>query len=246
MKTIETTLLRGRIKFLQPEKGFHASMDSVFLAAAVNTSVKGAKLLDMGCGVGTVGLCVTSRLSDIELTGIDIQPELIELANKNAALNNIKANFICSNIKEEKIIENNYFNEIVMNPPYMESGTHTPSPDKIKATSHGEGVSDTSLEEWIKYSHQKLKQGGTLSIIHRADRLDDIIPHLTKRRWFGSIVIYPMHSYAGDDAKRIIVKARKERYDRLVIKSGIVIHNTDGKYTDEAEEILSDAKGIEF
>lgn len=246
MKTIETTLLRGRVKLIQPEKGFHASMDSVFLAAAVNTSLKNAKLLDMGCGVGTVGLCVTSRIQDIELIGIDIQPELIVLAEKNAASNNIHAQFINSNIKDEKIIENNYFNEVIMNPPYVEAGTHITSPDKIKATSHDEGISETTLEEWIKYAHQKLKQGGTLSVIHRADRLDDIILHLTKKRWFGSIIIYPMYSYKGENAKRVIVKARKERYEKLSIKQGIVIHNPDGKYTNEAEEILSNAKGLEL
>jgi tRNA1(Val) A37 N6-methylase TrmN6 len=200
----------------------------------------------MGCGVGTVGLCVAARFPNIKLTGIDIQGELIEIAQQNAELNKVDAEFICASIKNDKKVPENYFNEVMMNPPYMEAGTHTHSPNKIKATSHGEEISDTDFEQWVKFAHQRLKQGGFINIIHRADRLDDIIHHLVKKNWFGGICIYPMRSYEGEDAKRVIVRARKERYAKLKIKAGITIHQAGGKYSDAAEDILSEAKGIEW
>lgn len=244
-EVIETTLLRGRVKLLQPKVGFHASTDSVFLAAAAPVKDK-YKVLDVGCGVGSVGLCVLARNKTVSLTGIDIQPELIDLAHQNAVLNGIEeqSRFFHGDIQSEKLIEDNQFNVVIMNPPYLESGTHTHSPEKIKATSHGEGISGASLAVWIKYAHRKLKQGGHLTIIHRADRLDDAIVELENKNWFGSLVIYPLWSHADEDAKRVIIQARKERYAPSVLKAGMIIHREDGKYTKEAEAVLSEACAI--
>ena len=129
-----------------------------------------------------------------------------------------------------------------MNPPYQESGT--PSPEKIKAISHGEDASGATLEDWVKYAHKKLKNGGHLTIIHRADRLDDVIVALEKRRWFGSLVVLPLCSYAGEDAKRVLIRARKERYAPLVLKSPLVIHDKGGAYTSAALEVLEQGKAL--
>jgi tRNA1(Val) A37 N6-methylase TrmN6 len=237
-EVIETTLLRGKVTLLQPKVGFHASIDSVFLAAAAALKER-FKVLDAGCGVGSVGLCLLARNKSISLTGIDIQPGLVDLARQNAALNGAEAQFFAGNIKGEKHTPDNAFNVVVMNPPYMESGTHTPSPEKIKATSHGEG--ELTLADWIKYAHRKLKQGGHLVMIHRADRLDHVIVELERKRWFGSLVVCPLWPHAGEDAKRVIIQARKERYAPLVLKPGVVLHEKNGKYTAAAQAILSDA-----
>jgi len=244
-EVIETTLLRGRVKLLQPKIGFHASTDSVFLAAAVPVKDK-YKVLDVGCGVGSVGFCVLARNKTVSLTGLDIQPELIDLARQNAQLNDVedRSRFFHGSLLSEKLIEDNQFNVVVMNPPYLESGAHTPSPEKIKATSHGEGASGASLADWVKYAHRKLKQGGHLTIIHRADRMDDVIVELEKKNWFGSVVVYPLWSHAGEDAKRVIIQARKERYAPIMLKAGMVIHREDGKYTKEADAVLSEATAI--
>lgn len=245
LEIIETTLLRGRVRLLQPKVGFHASIDTVFLAAAVAVKDR-HKVLDVGCGVGSAGLCVISRNKNISLTGIDIQRELTDIASQNAALNGVedRCRFFQGDIQGEKVIPDNEFNAVIMNPPYLEGGAHTPSPEKIKATSHGEHISGANLEDWVKYAHRKLKQGGSLTLIHRADRLDDVIVALEKKRWFGSLVVYPLWSHAGEDAKRVIISARKERYAPLVLKPGMVIHKADGQYTAEADAILSEAAGI--
>ncbi len=243
LEIIETTVLRGRVKLLQPKVGFHASIDAVFLAAAVSVKDR-LKVLDIGCGVGTVGLCIASRNKTISLTGIDIQSDLIDIAHQNAVLNSVadQCRFFHGDIQKEKTIENNHFHTVVMNPPYLESGAHLSSPEKIKATSH----SGVPLEHWVKYAHSKLKQGGTLTLIHRADRMDDVIHHLIKKRWFGSLVVYPLHPHEGEDAKRIIIRARKERYAPLVLKAGIVIHKDDGQYTAAAQKVLSEGGVIDW
>jgi tRNA1(Val) A37 N6-methylase TrmN6 len=184
----------------------------------------------------------------MHLVGLDVQQELIDLALQNAALNGWaeQCHFFRGSILTEKVILENYFNVVLMNPPYQEGGTHTPSPRKNKAFSHGEEASGAKLLDWIKYAHRKLKNGGTLVMIHRADRLDDVIVALENRRWFGSLEIYPLWSRNGDDAKRVIIRARKERYAPMVLKAGLVVHEKDGKYTDGAQRILSAAEAIDF
>lgn len=165
----------------------------------------------------------------------------MDLAIQNADLNDFsdRCRFFQGDIQNEKTIEDNMFHSIVMNPPYMEGGT--PSPENNKATAHHENSSGATLEDWVKYAHKKLKQGGALTMVHRADRLDDIIITLEKKRWFGSLEIFPLWPHAGENAKRVIIRARKERYAPLVLKVGMVIHREDGKYTKEADRILSDA-----
>lgn len=236
---IETTLLRGKVKLLQPKKGFHASLDTVFLAASLPAMARGT-VLDMGCGVGSAGLTYTLRNKNNELIGIDIQQDLIDISHQNAALNGLsdRCRFFCTDIADDTFIAPNSINAVMMNPPYYEEGAHTPSPLKNKALSHGEASAD--LKTWIKFAHSRLKQGGTLALVHRADRLNKIITLISSRNWFGNIEIYPLFSKETQPAKRVIVRARKERFTPLKLHRGLIIHMNNGKYTTESEEILSE------
>lgn len=239
---IETTLLRGQLKLMQPRLGFHASTDTVFLAASVALKPRALHVLDVGCGVGSAGLCVTLKNNNISLIGLDIQPDLIDIAHLNSHANGLadRCRFFAGDLTQEKHTQDNAFDVVMANPPYQEAGTHTPSPRLNKALSHGEDGSGVTLAQWAKYAHRKLKQGGALVMIHRADRLDDIILALTQRRWFGSLEVFPLFSRAGDDAKRVILRARKERYAPLALKAGLVVHEKDGSYTTKAAQALDD------
>jgi len=241
----ESTLLGGRVTLLQPRQGFRAGIDTVLLAAAVPAK-PGDKVLDVGCGVGSAGLCVALRNKNIHLTGLDIQRKIVDLALQNATLNGVaeRCRFFCGNLLTESAVEDNAFNIVMMNPPYQEAGTHVPSPRRNKAVSHGEEASGASLRDWAKYAHRKLKQGGTLVMIHRADRLDDIIITLEERRWFGSLVIHPLWPRKGVPAKRVIILAKKERYKPIRLSSGLILHKKDGKYTPETKKILRDGKPL--
>ncbi len=84
-------------------------------------------------------------------------------------------------------------------------------------------------------------------MVHRADRLDEIIRVLTARRWFGSLRVLPVYSRAGDaTAKRVLVSARKERYASIILKSGLIMHEADGGYTAAAADILDGRAIIEM
>jgi tRNA1(Val) A37 N6-methylase TrmN6 len=230
----EIHVLDHRVRLLQPVGGFRTSLDSVMLAAAC--PAQGSEtLLDLGCGVGGAGFCVLARAPGTHLTGVDIQPDHIDLAVQNIALNNMegRCSFIPGDIRSLNIKE---FDHVICNPPYLDAGTHTPSPSVPKATALYHGDEDRSVKDWVEAGFRNLKNGGSFTIIHRADHTDKIIQSFGKK--FGAIEIIPLWPRTGEAAKRVIIRAIKNRKTPAKIHAGLVLHNADGSYTEQADKIL--------
>ena len=237
----EIYVLNKRLKLLHSEKGFKTSIDSVLLAASCPAQA-GDHILDMGCGVGGAGLCVLSRVQGVKLTGVEIQADHVELAQKNAIANMMqgRAEFVASDIRD--YAQEKAFHHIICNPPYLEAGAHLRSPSEEKATAMGHEDADLTVKDWVDAAHFCLKSNGSLSMIHRADRIDKIILALGKR--FGSVEIIPFWPKVGENAKRVIVRCVKDRKSPATMHAGITLHNEDGGYTTEAENILREMGAI--
>ena len=234
----EIQLLDKRVRLRQPAEGFRPGLDSVMLAAACPAQ-PGESILDLGCGVGSAGLCVLTRVADTRLTGIDINEDCITLAEENAALNTLdnRAGFSCTDIRN---FESAPFDHVICNPPYLEAGNHLRSPDEQKALANGH--EETSLEDWLRAVFNNLKSGGSLSLIHRADMADKIIQGLGKS--YGAVEIIPLWPKKDTPAKRVIIRAVKDRKSPAVIHPGIILHEENGDYTKEAEKILRQAQAL--
>lgn len=230
----EIYVLGKSLRLLQAEDGFQTGLDAVMLAAACPAKA-GDHILDLGCGVGSAGLCALYRLPETSLTGIDIQADHVELATQNAALNDMsaRATFLHSDVRE---FEEQRFDHIICNPPYMEAGAHSASPSVKRAKALGHD--DTTLEEWITCAFNAIKGRGSLTMIHRADMTDKIILSLGRR--FGDIEIIPLWPKAGQNAKRVIIRAIKHAKGPATLHSGLVLHDESG-YTPQAEDILRNA-----
>ena len=239
MKILENTILNKQIKLQQPQQGYRTSIDPILLAGSCFPKA-GEHVLDMGCGVGTLGLCILKFQDDIHLTGIDIQKDYIKLAQENATLNGFEsqATYIHQDINA---FEQSGFDHIVMNPPYYEDGAHIPSPLKDRATAHG-----GKLDDWFKSARKLLKKGGFLSVILPIARMEDALK-LLKKHQFGAVQIFPLFPKQGKPAKRVIIKARLYKSGQLVFYPGMILHNDDGSYTKEASKILyGQTKFLEF
>lgn len=253
----EIHVLDHKVRLYQAADGFRTSLDSVFLAAACRAE-GGSRVLDMGCGVGGASFCLLWRVAGTYVTGVEIQQSHAELARANIALNGAqgRADFVCTDIRafspEEK------FDHVICNPPYLEAGTYTESAsaERAVALGHrletppsippqaggGESNGTMTLKDWVDAGFTHLKSGGTLTVIHRADFTDKIILALGKR--FGAVEIIPLYPKAGEAARRVIVRAIKDRRSPCILHAGIVLHEADGRYTAAADAILREGAPI--
>ena len=239
--TLEIHVLDHKVRLLQPAQGFRTSLDSVFLAAGCPAK-SGERVLDMGSGVGGAAFCLLWRVADTEVIGVEIQESHVVLARDNIALNEMygRADFDRCDITQYNTPAP--FDHVMCNPPYLEAGTYTPSASAERAMALGHEGRETTLKDWIDAGFRNLKSGGSLTIIHRADMTDKIITGMGKR--FGAVEIIPLYPRLGEEAKRVIVRAVKDRKTPARLHAGVILHEADGKYTIAADEILRDGAAI--
>lgn len=243
------TILDGSVKITQPTTGYRVAIDPILLAAAVPLQ-NNAKILDVGCGIGTAGLCVLARAQKNNiaiggLTGVDSQKLLVELAEENKALNkfNVPIQFIHADIAaQNELLQLQSFDHILTNPPYLSAASADPSPDPMKAAANVESSAD--LKTWIAFCAAHLKPKGTLTMIHRADRLAEIISLLPPPEW--NAVIVPLWPKIGVAAKRVIIQAARGQGSQTRVLPGLVLHAEDGSYTAEAQNIIRAVGGLDF
>ena len=229
------SMLGERLRLLQPDEGLRTTSDAVLLAAGCPVD-GGESVLDLGCGVGSAGFCVLARVEGVDLTGVDVQADHLELARENAAMNGFGS---CAEFLEHDIRDDmdRRFDHVICNPPYLEAGTHIPSPSSVKAAATGEAV----LEDWVRAAHRCVKPKGSFTLVHRADYLDRIVRALGKK--FGRIEIIPLWPKLGVDAKRMIIRCVKDSKSPAILRSGLVLHEGGG-YTAEAEAIFRGGAGL--
>jgi len=226
------TLLGGRVHVAQPADGYRVAVDAVLLAAAIEAA-PGAQILDLGCGVGSVGLCLAWRRPDLSITGLDREPVFVAAARTNAETNGMQDRL---HIVQADVLNPlpQTFDQVMMNPPYLKAGTATVSAHPLKAAATAEA--EAKLADWIACARAVLRPGGVLTLIHRADRLDDVLGVVA--RGFGGIVILPIHPKRDRPAKRIILRAQLGSGEPLLLLPGLVLHEESGAFTETAEGIL--------
>lgn len=235
----EDALLGGRVRLLQPRKGYRVAVDAVLLAAAVDAG-RQSRILDLGAGVGAVGLCIARRIADCHILGIELQADLAALAERNAALNGLadRVRTIVHDLAAPLPAGIAGFDHVASNPPYLAAAVADPSPDPSKALATVE--SSAPLARWLAVATGALKPAGTLTIIHRSDRLDEIAAHLEQLGW-GDLTVKPLAP-----AQRVLVRARRADEPVRQEQPPLVLHRPDGSYTDQAEAILRDGERLAF
>lgn len=237
----EDLLLGGRLRLCQPAGGYRAAIDPVMLAAAVSPE-PGASVLDLGCGVGAAALCLLARLPKSRVTGLEIQPGLAELARRNAQANGRAESFrVVEGSVAAPPLDLGGFDHVMTNPPFHRPERGTVPPVAIKAAANVEGEADLAL--WLKAAVKLLKPKGRLAVIHRADRLADLLAAL-EGRGVGAIRIVPLWPKPGRPAGRVILLARKGSRAPLEILPGLVLHRDTGGFTEAAEAVLRGAQAL--
>jgi len=240
----EDTLLDGRVRLRQPVAGFRAAIDPVFLAAAVPATA-GESVLDLGCGVGAAALCLLARQAGVRVTGLEIQVDAVRLASENARLNGVADRFlpVTGDIaRPPPRLAPGSFHHVMCNPPHLPRATGTASTNPGRETAKGEGAA--GLAEWIAAALAMVRPRGSVSIVHRADRLEALLAAFAGRA--GDIVVFPLWPGGDKPAKRIIVRARKDIATPTRLCAGMVLHEPDGRFTAAATAVLRDAAALDL
>jgi len=229
-------LLDKQVKIFQPIDGYRASTDAVMVSSLVDKVKAKDNILDVGSGTGAISLCLASRFKDLkpQIIGLEIQPELAELANLSAQANGYDdfLHYHNCDIKQKlDIVKPCSFQHVITNPPY--SDHDMPSPNISKATAHNH--SDFNLTEWLKFGIKMLAPQGMFYMINRAEAIDEILAVIHGR--LGAIKIIPLFTKETAKAKRVMIVAKKDSHTPTEILPAFMVHTDDG-YTPKAQQIL--------
>lgn len=240
-------ILGGRVEITQPRVGHRAGHDAVLLAAAV-PAVPGDRILDLGAGVGAAAFCVAARVPQCFLTLVEIDPALAALAEQNAAANGfgnrtrvIVMDALARGAPREKAgLLVGEIDRVITNPPFHDGPRHRASPGAAKRLAHSGG--DEVLVGFLRTAVAVLRPGGTVTLIHRADRPEALLAALKGR--FGGITIRPIHPKPEAPAARLIITGTKGSRAPVAILPGLVLQDRYGQPTAEAEAILREGRGL--
>lgn len=241
-QAVESRLLGGRVALLQPERGYRAGMDAALLAAAVEAR-PGERLIEAGCGVGAVLMQIAARRPGVDLTGLEREADAAGLARWNAAANRAPAGIVSGDVAEGfRALGLERFDWAVSNPPFFDDANALRAPAEGKRAAW---MADDGLKAWIDFLLAATRDGGRIVVIHRADRLADLLGLLGAKA--GSFAVRPVHPHADQDAKRVLVQAVRTGKAPLRLLPPLVLHDRSGaKHAPEAEAILRGEASLFF
>ena len=229
----ETALMGGRVRLVQPVDGYRAGMDAALLAAAV-AARPGETVLEAGCGAGAVLCQAGVRRPGVRLLGEERDPEMAALAARNLGLNALDGEVLTADVAEGfAALGRPRADWAVSNPPFFDDpgALRAPGPGKRAAW-----MADEGLAAWTDFLLAGVRDGGTILMIHRADRLADLLALLGRKA--GSFRVLPIHPYTDRPAKRVLVKAVRLGKAPLVLLPPLVLHEEGAKHTAHADAIL--------
>ena len=227
------------LKIIQNKKGFKYGIDSVILSDFSKKIKKNSKVLDIGTGTGIISILLAGKTNAQEIIGIEVQEEVSEMAKRSVELNGLqdKIKIINDNILNiEKYFSNDYFDSIVTNPPYQKNNTGLKNENKKQLISRHEVL--CSLEDIISKSFKVLKDNGQLFMVHRPERLVDILFLLRKYKIEPKEIRF-VQSKVGEKPILVLIKGVKNSGSFLKILEPLIVYKADGNYSDEILKIYN-------
>jgi tRNA1(Val) A37 N6-methylase TrmN6 len=235
----EDRILDGRLTLFQPKKGHRAGSDAVLLAATL-PELGAGPLLDMGAGVGTIGLVAALVQPDLQVTLLERDPDLAALAARNAVANGLEKRIrvIAADLGAPAAmlaqagLATASFACVAMNPPFYAAGEARLSPVANRRAAH---VVETPLPVWLRTARRLLMPGGRLALIHRAEAVAEVLAGLATG--FGGVSVRPVHASADRPAIRILVGATLGSKKPAALLPALVLHREDGAMTALSEAL---------
>lgn len=245
----DDAFLGGALRILQPREGYRAGIDAVLLAAAapVRASRK-ERVLDVGAGVGVVGLAVAHRMPRANVTLVERETTLADLARGNIERNGLGGRMRVVQADVTKPLDDlpglrpeaESFDHILANPPYNAEGAGTVSVETLKAASNV--MPGGNLARWARFMAAMARPGGSATMIHRADAVGEVLSAFAGR--FGGLLVFPLFPREGKSAIRVLVQGTKGSSAPVELRPGLVLHEGGNRFRTEVEAVLRYGAGL--
>ena len=234
-ESIDDLQLNG-LRLIQKEKGFRFGVDAVLLSHFANIKKK-HRVIDLCTGTGIVPFLVYGKYSPQEVIGLEIQEDMVEMANRSSILNNTedKVKFINGDLKDKKIIDSiGKFDVVTVNPTYKLNNAGIVNPEDKLAIARHEIM--CTLEDVIIASRRLLKDNGRMFIVHRPERLADIFGLMRKYKIEPKRVrmIQPNTKKAPNI---VLVEGQRDGGAFLKWEEPLYVYDDNGNYSEEIDRI---------
>ncbi len=232
------TFFNGRLRVAQPASGYRYSLDAILLAALPRPK-PGQSLLDLGTGCGIIPLILAFRNLGVRITGVELQPELARLAQRNVLNNGLqdRIRIIHEDLRRLSLKEgvDGPVDWVVSNPPYRPAASGRINPNSQRALARHE--INVNLQQLINTAKRLLKTGGRFATIYPGERTVELFAEMRSAgiepKWFQGI-----HSQSGDTAKLVLVQGVMGGKPGLRIEAPLVIYGADGEYSGAVQAMM--------
>ena len=227
------------LKIIQKNNGFCFGIDAVLLSDFAKDIRNNSKVLDLGAGTGILSILLTGKTNLSKIYGIEVQKDIADMAVRSVKLNNLnnKIQIVNTDIKNlENTFEIGSFDSIVTNPPYKNENTGKVNDNKYKYISRHETTAN--LSDFIKVSFKMLKDKGSLYMVHRPERLVDIIFELRNNKLEPKNIKF-VYSNKNKEPKLVLIKAIKNSKKFLKLVKQFFVYDENGNYTQEILKIYN-------
>lgn len=223
----------NNLKICQCKDFFNFSLESILLPNFAIITNKTKNIMDLGTGNAPIPLILSTKTKE-KIIGVEVQKEIYDLAIESVRINGLDDRIEIINediLNVSKLYDTDSFDLILCNPPYFKINEFSlRSENIVKSNARHENL--INIEDIIVCSRKLLKNGGSLVLVHRTERLCEILEKMKKNNIEPKRIkfIYPKKD---SESNMVLIEGRKNAKEGVIVEKGIIVHNSDGSYTKE-------------
>lgn len=224
------------LKIIQDSTGFCFGIDAVLLANFAEVK-KDQRVIDLGTGTGIIPILLAGKTQAREIIGIEIQYDVADMAKRSIILNELQDRVKVINEDIRNLLQmfrKGEFDIVTSNPPYKHVGSGIVNPDDSKAIARHE--IKCTLEDVISVSSDLLKDGGRFFMVHRPERIVDIIYFMRKYKLEPKTLRF-VHPNTSKKPNLLLIEGLKGGKAFLKFMDPLYIYDAEGNYTKEINDI---------